>query len=57
VSRVRHDEDLWELYPEIGEYDWEKVEGEIKRILDNIEPGTEEFKAAYEFLEGRTEDE
>ena len=44
----------WGDYPEIGEYDWERV---IDR-MDEIAGGTSvtEFEAAYEFLVAR-EDE
>jgi hypothetical protein len=48
----------WENYPEVGEYDWEKIE----RIINGFREGhlgveSEPYDAAYEFLSQRADAE
>lgn len=47
--------DLWESYPEVGEYDWEAVQDRITELLQPFRVDRESFEAAYEFLEQRAE--
>ena len=47
----------WELYPEIGEHDWLAVQERAVARAKQIHPGSEQFRAAYEHLEGRAETE
>ena len=42
----------WELYPEIGQHDWESVEARVKTIVKDA-PTQEQFRIAYEHLESR----
>lgn len=43
----------WDMYPEIGEHDWQHVL-EYARALTPA-PDPEQFKQAYAFLEARAE--
>lgn len=50
-----HDSQGWDRYPEIGEYDFERVQEAVKSMQDW--PTADEFRAAYEFLARRTEND
>jgi hypothetical protein len=56
VSRAIEDAlgEGWELYPEIGENDWEAV-AECVRRLTPLPPLTDDFIAAYAHLEARVD--
>lgn len=47
--------DLWESYPEIGEYDWETICDLIKERADEQKPGEVAWFSAYAELKRRSE--
>lgn len=58
IDRVVSSElgDQWaDNYPEVGEHDWLLVQERVTNRLLALAPPPEEFEAAYEYLEGRTE--
>lgn len=68
AKRVAHDllrgailrgevEDMWERYDEVGEHDWQAVEGRVLRLATEVNPSNETIEAAYEFLSERAGDE
>lgn len=52
-----HASEEWENYPEIDENDWMAIEGRALNLASNMSPTTEEFGAAYDYLERRAEHE
>lgn len=44
-------DDGWQDYPELGEYDWDRVVERAKEIA--ADPSFDEFEAAYDFLTNR----
>ena len=49
------DTDLWELYPEVGEYDWEQIEELIGQMVAEVDH--QEFLEAYALLESAAEEQ
>lgn len=47
----------WENYPEIGEDDWMRVQAYVEAWARNTAPPTEQYEAAYEYLESRASDD
>lgn len=45
--------ELWDCYPEIGLYDWERVVAAVQRIAGSYEH--REYLAAYDLLAARAE--
>lgn len=46
--------EMWELYPEIGQYDWDAVCDEVGNVLRaNVRTPLDEFEEAYEILRQR----
>lgn len=45
----------WDGYPDIGEFDWERVVHAADELADELEPDMGEYNAAYELLAGRAE--
>lgn len=48
--------EAWELYPEIGEHDWLKVQEGALAFGNLLKPTTKQFRDAYRLLEQRAED-
>lgn len=52
------DNDGWEIYgDQIGEYDWQRIEQRIRKIISDLEGAPQQTVAAYEYLEGRISSE
>ena len=50
--------DAWgDHCPDIGEYDWERVDERIKTLLSQTRPDRDAFEAANQFLASRAENE
>ena len=50
--------EMWELYPEIGQYDWDAVCDEVENVLRvNVRTPLDEFEEAYEVLADRADRE
>lgn len=47
----------WDMYPEIGEYDWEKIVKEADRLAENFRPPLRSFHEAYQMLADQARDE
>jgi hypothetical protein len=45
--------DRWGNYPEIGEDDWQDVMEKVKELVEDLNPDTDVFTAAYGRLEQR----
>jgi hypothetical protein len=43
----------WEDFPEIAEHDWVRVEVEVERRAEAIDPTDDVYRQAYELLAGR----
>lgn len=43
----------WENYPDIGEYDWQRIVDRVAWLLDELRPDDRAYLAAYEFLQRR----
>jgi hypothetical protein len=53
---IEHEaENGWELYPEISENDWVRVQGAAQSLLGEL-PTREEFECAYQHLEARAQE-
>lgn len=48
-------ERAWEMYPEIGEADWHRVDRRVKEITEGLRPEKENYAAAYDYLTKRAE--
>lgn len=44
----------WENYPEVGQFDWERVENRVGQLTQY--PDENDYKAAYAFLVARADD-
>jgi len=49
----QHMSDDWDLYADIGEFDWEAVVEAARALV--VEPSQAAYDAAYEFLAARAE--
>lgn len=45
----------WEDYADIGEYDWEAVVAEVRRLGERTDVQHEKYESAYRYLAGRAE--
>jgi hypothetical protein len=45
--------DDWDLYPEIGEYDWRAIGARVNALTRANDPSDEQYEAAYEHLTAR----
>lgn len=45
--------EMWELYPEIGSDDWERVVEVVQELVPEIHPTDSTYEAAYNFLAER----
>jgi hypothetical protein len=46
-------DEAWDMYPEIGEFDWEAVAGRVRALAPH--PPHETYLEAYAFLKARAE--
>jgi len=47
----------WELYPEVGEYDWDVVLDQVAATIAALDPSKDTFDAAYGHLGARADAE
>jgi hypothetical protein len=59
ISRLASDgervSEMWEDYPEIGEYDWLAICEAVKRVTEKRAPTLVAYNAAYKHLAARAE--
>lgn len=57
VAQLEDVANLWEDYPDLGEWDWEAVVEEVKRIADDLAPDEGNYERAYAQLAARAEND
>lgn len=45
--------EAWEMWPEVGEHDWERIQAEARRLIEKLRPPRQAIEAAEMYLEAR----